>query len=72
MRWPRHDHVPNFLTQGAFYPSASWNPENIPGQHRHALPIENELCISRAVWLPRSQAREYAPFLLYWDLKMAC
>lgn len=32
--------------------------------NRHALPVENALSVSRAVWLPRSQAPQYAPFLL--------
>ncbi|SCV30502.1 uncharacterized protein FFB14_03080 [Fusarium fujikuroi] len=40
----------------AVRPSESWNPENVPGQHRHALPVENVLGVSRTVWLPRGQA----------------
>ncbi|KLP04722.1 hypothetical protein CEK26_009119 [Fusarium fujikuroi] len=40
----------------AVRPSASWNPENVSGQHRHALPVENVLGVSRTVWLPRGQA----------------
>ncbi|KAF5557505.1 hypothetical protein FMEXI_669 [Fusarium mexicanum] len=37
----------------ALQPSVSWNPQSIKGHHRHALPVENILSVSRTVWLRR-------------------
>ncbi|KAF4436802.1 hypothetical protein FACUT_6151 [Fusarium acutatum] len=54
---PRHDTFQAIeMRLPALRPSVSWEPENIPGQHRHALPVENVLSVSRTVWLPRGQA----------------
>lgn len=48
----------------AVRPSAAWDPQSTPAYHRHALPIENVVSVSRTVWLPRGQARKYAPYTL--------
>jgi len=45
----------------ALRPSVSWDPRSIEGHHRHALPVENVLSVSRTVSLRRGQARKYAP-----------
>ncbi|KAF5614142.1 uncharacterized protein FSUBG_22 [Fusarium subglutinans] len=37
----------------ALQPSVSWNPQSIKDHHRHALPVENILSVSRTVWLRR-------------------
>ncbi|EWG50017.1 hypothetical protein FVEG_09355 [Fusarium verticillioides 7600] len=40
----------------ALRPSVSWDPLSIQGLHRHALPVENILSVSRTVSLRRGQA----------------
>ncbi|KAF5634689.1 hypothetical protein F52700_5882 [Fusarium sp. NRRL 52700] len=39
----------------AVRPSAAWDPRS-QGHHRHALPVENILSVSRTVWLRRGEA----------------
>ncbi|KAF4494606.1 hypothetical protein FAGAP_9259 [Fusarium agapanthi] len=40
----------------ALRPSVSWDPRSIEGHHRHALPVENVLSVSRTVSLRRGEA----------------
>ncbi|KAF5595347.1 hypothetical protein FPCIR_4507 [Fusarium pseudocircinatum] len=40
----------------ALRPSVSWDPRSIEGHHRHALPVENILSVSRTVSLRRGEA----------------
>ncbi|KAF5677155.1 hypothetical protein FDENT_9278 [Fusarium denticulatum] len=40
----------------ALRPSVSWDPRSIEGYHRHALPVENVLSVSRTVSLRRGEA----------------
>jgi len=59
---PRHDTFQAIdMRLPAVRPSTAWNPLSIQAYHRHALPIENVVSVSRTVWLPRGQARKYAP-----------